>query len=159
MPTVFEDEELRGPLQWRSILQHGIAAIAYYLLAFFHLVLAFLKKQPHRSVGHHPMISNPGTATALNREDPSVAMPSISEDGNKGTICSKGFMPNLQVLHVTVRGRAIQDHRYRNNLGWEYLSSLYGWDYYDYREDDKVEAVLRRAAQVHPNRPTLRIER
>jgi hypothetical protein len=96
MPTVFEDDELRGPLQWRSTLQHGIAAIAYYLLAFFHLVLAFLKKQPHQRVGHHPMISNRGTATALNREDPSVAMPSVSEDGNKGTICSKGFMPNLK---------------------------------------------------------------
>ncbi|CAL5034934.1 unnamed protein product [Urochloa decumbens] len=165
MPTRPHDHELKNiPLQRRSILQHGnvaVAAVAYYLLAFFHLVLSFLTKhqQPLKKLGQRPSISNRGSAPTLN-----------GEDQRNDSICSKGraapscFMPSLQVLQFQVRGRALKDHRYCERLGWEYLSLLqeinvigvYSWGVC---KNNKVEEVLSRAARVHPNRPTLRLER
>ncbi|CAL5017691.1 unnamed protein product [Urochloa decumbens] len=123
MATHPHNNELKNiPLQRHSILQHGIvAAVAYYLLAFFHLVLSFLTRhqQPLQKLGQRPSISNRGSAPTL-----------IGEDQRNDTICSKGnaapscFMPSLQVLQFQVRGRALKDHRYCERLGWEYLSSL-----------------------------------
>ncbi|CAL5028191.1 unnamed protein product [Urochloa decumbens] len=164
MATHPHDDELKNiPLQRCSILQHGIvaiAAVAYYLLAFFHLVLSFLTRhqQPLQKLGQRPSISNRGSAPTL-----------IEEDQRNDSIYSKGnaapsrFMPSLQVLQFQVRGRALKDHRYCERLGWEYLSSLqeinvigvYSWGVC---KNNKVEEVLSRAARVHPNRPTLRLE-
>lgn len=67
-------------------------------------------------------------------------------------------MQDLHVAEFGVRDNAIEDHRYCDNLALEYIPSLrqinvmivYGRD-----ARDKVNAALRRTAQVHPNRPTI----
>ncbi|KAJ1256674.1 hypothetical protein BS78_K334600 [Paspalum vaginatum] len=91
-----------------------------------------------------------------------------SDDGNKledsilvnqGTAAATRFMPSLQDLRFDVDGKAAEDHRYCDNLGLEYLSSL--------RKIrarisgpklQKVEEALRRAVDRHPNRPALSIK-
>lgn len=177
MPTRSGDDEFNIPFQRRSILQHGIAAVAYYLLVFFPSCSGLSKEtKPLNKLGHHPSSSNRGSAPPLNGEDEDpIAMPSVSDndDQRNDSICSEGraeqprLMPSLQILQFQVCGRALKDHRYCNNLGWEYLTSLQEinvlglydrWSYND-SKDNKVEAVLRRTAQVHTNRTTLLIER
>ncbi|KAJ1255375.1 hypothetical protein BS78_K251200 [Paspalum vaginatum] len=76
------------------------------------------------------------------------------------------FMPSLQVLQIRVPAAAL-DHPYcmcDNLIGWEYLSSLreisvdlsfYIDDASDAAKLEKVKEALRRAAEKHPNHPTL----
>ncbi|KAJ1256680.1 hypothetical protein BS78_K335200 [Paspalum vaginatum] len=83
--------------------------------------------------------------------------------GNEGTTTAPRlrFMPSLQVIKFEVRGKApLQNHRYCDNLGLEYLSSLreirvriYKLSDADAANLEKVEAALRRATDEHPNRP------
>lgn len=151
-PTVSDDDELQGPLQ------RGIAAIVYYLLAFLHFVLAFLKIQPLQKLGHHTCISGRASAPALNGEDP-IDMPSVSDgdDQRKGSAAPR-FMPSLQVLRIEGCDLAMEHPRYLDNLGWEYLPSLQEINMRVLNDilsgENKVVAdALSRAAQVHPNRP------
>ncbi|WVZ48975.1 hypothetical protein U9M48_000360 [Paspalum notatum var. saurae] len=77
------------------------------------------------------------------------------------------FMPSLQVLRFDICGKAAVERRYCDNLmGWEHLSSLREIRVDVYKpsaapaaaaelELEKVKVSLRRAADEHPNRPTL----
>ncbi|KAJ1277310.1 hypothetical protein BS78_05G285000 [Paspalum vaginatum] len=112
-----------------------------------------------------------------------IAMPSTSPDElqtsmrfdsgheKKGSICRKGaaaiapplFMPSLETIEFRVHHWAVEDHRYYDNLNLDYLSSLRKIDVIIDPPDgtpgeelEKVEVALRRAADRHPNRPTLR---
>lgn len=173
MPTAsVSDEELNKPPPFQhSKLQYGLAALAYYLLAFFRYVLAFVKKWSSKQVVEQPLISSLGSCHG-NGEDPiAIAMTStISSDEDKGSICGNSteaprFMPTLQVLGFQVSVRTMpmrEDHHYCDNLGLEYFASLrkvevcilpLPRDTWGYERD--LEAALRRAVQVHPNRPTL----
>jgi hypothetical protein len=67
-------------------------------------------------------------------------------------------MPSLQVLLFYVPKMAVTDPRYYDDIGLEYLSWLQKITviiHLGSSEDNKnrVEAALRRAAQVHPNSP------
>lgn len=163
-----EESDIPPPFQHTSKLQYGLAALAYYVLAFFQYVLGFVKKWSSKQVVEQPPICSLGSSHG-NGEDP-IAMTSISNDENKGSICGNSteaprFMPTLQVLRFQVSVRTMpmrEDHRYCDNLGLEYLSSLHKIevcilplprDTWGYQRD--LEAALRRAVQVHPNRPTL----
>lgn len=136
MPSISHDDELhhshRGAIQPCWKLKHGLAALTYnYLLALFLHVMAFVKRWSLKKVGQYTSNSNRGPATGSGGED-LAAMPSVSDDENKGSICicSEGsaaappFMPSLQVLHLGLR--AAESHpNCCDNLGLEYLSSLW----------------------------------
>ncbi|KAJ1256685.1 hypothetical protein BS78_K335500 [Paspalum vaginatum] len=97
-----------------------------------------------------------------NKEEGSIF---IGKEGATTTPRRSLFMPSLQVLQFQIFGKAALDHRYCDNLmGWEYLSSLREIRVSIYKPSDAdaaqletVEAALRRAADEHPNRPTLDI--
>nr|CAB3490408.1 unnamed protein product [Digitaria exilis] len=139
----------------------GLLALAYYcLLAFIQHALAFVRKW---WLLGYPLISTRGSGPG-NGED-AIAMNSASVDENKSSICTKDdtatprFMPRLQVLHFCA-------HRYRGKLGLEYLPSVQEIRVdiklrhdASFAEVRKMEAALSRVANVHPNRPTLHIEK
>ncbi|CAO1943303.1 unnamed protein product [Urochloa humidicola] len=162
------DDELDRP----TTLHRGLLAlICCYFLAFFQHVLAFVRKwSPFRHVGQHPLFSTRGSG--IGNGEGTMATPSASIDENLGSISGKDdaartphFMPSLEVLDFWSHKRAVREHRrYCDNLCWEYLPSLR-----EIRieiqvplgasdeEVEKMEAALRCAADVHPNRPTLHI--
>ena len=80
------------------------------------------------------------------------------------------FMPSLQELHFCLQGKGNLDHRYCEYLGWKYLSSLrkimvkrpYNPDCYcgsDLLKVEKVGEAMKRAANEHPNRPKLHLDK
>jgi hypothetical protein len=166
MPSVSHDDELHRPLE-SSKLQQGLAAVAYYLVAFFLHVLAYVKRWPLKLMGQHPLpcnhASSPGNVTV---NDP-AATPSVSDDENKGsTICNGAaaaprFMPSLQVLHLDICELDYIPNSW-DNLSWEHLSSLreinVALDSGQYHRNKILQTELRRAAEVHPNHPTLHME-
>ncbi|CAL4985821.1 unnamed protein product [Urochloa decumbens] len=140
-------------------LQHWLVRLACYcLLALFQQVVAFVRRKW--------FISGPG-----NGRD-ATAMPSASVDENKASkddAAIPRFMPRLQVLHFHARQRAVREHRrYCHNLGLEYLPALREisvdievpdrWAS-DAADGEHMEAALRCAAELHPNRPTIHIEK
>ncbi|WVZ90787.1 hypothetical protein U9M48_037054 [Paspalum notatum var. saurae] len=80
----------------------------------------------------------------------------------KGAGAGPRFMPNLQALHFRVVCQTGRAHGYCDNyVGWKYLSSLREikvdlWDNKD-EVEEAAAVALRRAADEHPNRPSLRI--
>ncbi|WVZ48934.1 hypothetical protein U9M48_000324 [Paspalum notatum var. saurae] len=115
-------------------------------------------------------MSAASTATAYddhgNKEEGSIC---IGKQGATTALPRCRFMPSLQVLEFYICGKATLDHHSWDNLmGWEYLSSLQEINVYIWQQPipaaaaklglQKVEAVLRRAADEHPNRPTLHVD-
>jgi disease resistance protein RPM1 len=188
MPFVSHDDELHIPLERSSQLRQELATVPYYLHAFFLHVLAYVKRWPHKLIGQDPLPSNPAPSHRIvngNGEDPAVML-STSHAESMGSICSQGaaaaprFMPNLQVLHLGVScdyfhkvlsglslgGIKQTDPSWVYNLGWEYLSSLreinadLSLDISMRRGFHNIlEKALRRAAEVHPNHPTLNLKK
>jgi disease resistance protein RPM1 len=87
--------------------------------------------------------------------------------GKNNTNCNTStaapaFMPHLQKLSFIVYVRALRDRCYSDNFGLEYLPSLREIEVQilcTAAEVVQVEAALRRAANVHPNRPILVISK
>ncbi|CAM0149558.1 unnamed protein product [Urochloa decumbens] len=180
MPSAVADESQRpiasdsgvGELDRPMKLHRGLVPLIYcYFLAFFQHVLAFVRKWSlFRQVSQHLLISTCGSGSG--NGEGAIATPSASVDENKGSISSNDdtatprFMPSLQKLHFLAHIQAVRDHRYCNNLGLEYLPSLreisveilIPRDASD-AEVERMEAALRCAADFHPNRPTLHMEK
>jgi len=145
-PTVSDDELQRPLLSQPSKLQHGLVAMAFYFLALFQNIMAFVKKWSIKKVAQQPLVSDHGSAPR-NGDDHS-AIPSVSHDEKKG------FMQSLEVLHCSA-----SRHPYYDNLGLENLPSLreIHVEISENGEEEKVKAALRVQAQLHPNRPALHI--
>ncbi|XP_066336212.1 disease resistance protein Pik-2-like [Miscanthus floridulus] len=102
------------------------------------------------------------TSVSLHMWNGVDAMPIASRKSNdSGKVVPSGVMPNLEVLNLYVRLRALKDNYsdYCGNIGLEYLPSLRelrGWvlcEYAPATERDAALAALRDACNVHPNHP------
>ncbi|TVU23886.1 hypothetical protein EJB05_26272, partial [Eragrostis curvula] len=93
------------------------------------------------------------------------AMP-FDSDKNDCRIPPSAVMPNLEVLLSEIRVRALKDGNGDcANVGLQYLTSLQkvkvrlDCSGASATEVEEAEAALRKATEVHPNRPTLEVEK
>ena len=106
------------------------------------------------------------TSVSLHMWNGEDAMPFASRKSNdRKKVVPSGVMPNLEVLELNVRLRALKDNYsdYCGNIGLEYLPSLRELRGCIFCEDvpiaesDAAMAALTDACNVHPNHPTFRM--